>query len=602
MIETDIVIIDSGVCPSYSNSKDTKINGIRLHKENGRFFVDEKTNDEFGHGTAIFDIISKQTSSNIFVIKIFDDGGLIDEELLIYALWYIYENISCKIINLSMGLKVCENLEKLQSVCEMLVKRNTIIVSAFDNEGCNSFPAALDCVIGVDSSYRCLDTSHFEYIESSPINIRAKGGLQRVVWSKNKNTVLGGTSFACAYVTSIIFNIIIQNKYFDLDIVKNELKKKAKTIYYRPKDYCNNYKLFEIKKAALFPFNKEMHSLLRFSEKLKFEIKDIYDIKQSGRVGVKLGKLINNLNNDYRIQTVKDVLDLNVEDIDTIILGHLDEINKMLKKDIRKELVLMLTKKGINVFSFDPLDYIADSGEIPSQQIYFPKIDSSNIPINTFGKMFVISKPVLAIFGTSSKQGKFSLQLVLKEMFESSGYTVGTIGTEPHSQLFGFDYVYPMGYNSTVAIDGHGAILTLNSMINNICEKSEIILVSSQSNSISNNNLNAMSFPVRQHSFLLGVQPDAIILCVNLFDDLEYIKNTIKYLEGCSNSKVIALATLPFEPVGDWRGYFDIRTAMDNEKIQNAKNCIEEYIKLPLFLITEKNDLNNLFDLIIEFF
>lgn len=42
---------------------------------------------------------------------------------------------------------------------------------------------------------------------------------------------------------------------------------------------------FSIKKAVLFPFNKEMHSLLRFSSDINFEIVGVYDSKYSANVG-----------------------------------------------------------------------------------------------------------------------------------------------------------------------------------------------------------------------------------------------------------------------------------------------------------------------------
>lgn len=48
--------------------------------------------------------------------------------------------------------------------------------------------------------------------------------------------------------------------------------------------------IFKIKKAALFPFNKEMHSILRFEDKLDFEITDVYDTKYSLRVGKNTNK------------------------------------------------------------------------------------------------------------------------------------------------------------------------------------------------------------------------------------------------------------------------------------------------------------------------
>lgn len=39
-------------------------------------------------------------------------------------------------------------------------------------------------------------------------------------------------------------------------------------------------------------------------------------------------------------------------------------------------------------------------------------------------------KPVIGVFGTSSKQGKFTLQLAMKSEFNRRGIGVDSIGTE----------------------------------------------------------------------------------------------------------------------------------------------------------------------------
>lgn len=52
--------------------------------------------------------------------------------------------------------------------------------------------------------------------------------------------------------------------------------------------------------------------------------------------------------------------------------------------------------------------------------------------------LYRISTPVLAVCGTSSKQGKFTLQLELRKRFCEMGYKVGQIGTEPNSLLLGW--------------------------------------------------------------------------------------------------------------------------------------------------------------------
>lgn len=49
------------------------------------------------------------------------------------------------------------------------------------------------------------------------------------------------------------------------------------------------------------------------------------------------------------------------------------------------------------------------------------------------------SKPIVAICGTSSKQGKFHIQLELRKRFQSNGYKLFQTSTEPTGYLFGMD-------------------------------------------------------------------------------------------------------------------------------------------------------------------
>ena len=86
----------------------------------------------------------------------------------------------------------------------------------------------------------------------------------------------------------------------------------------------------------------------------------------------------------------------------------------------------------VNVYSFDSLDYCAHlfMKENSPIRVFWPSVRKCNVPQNTFGKLYKISKPVLGVFGTSSCQGKFTLQILLKELLEKSGYAVGHIGTD----------------------------------------------------------------------------------------------------------------------------------------------------------------------------
>lgn len=600
MITTDVVVIDSGINTKFMKCSNRKINGISIFRQGLSYCFNNDIDDTYGHGTAVVNIITKHSKADVFVIKIFENGDLIDEEALILSLEYVRDNITCKAINLSMGLKISENKDKLKKICSDINDKGIIIISAFDNDACISYPAAFDNVIGVGSSYKCKNAFQFEYIEGSPINILAKGGFQRILWN-NDYVVMGGSSFACAYITAYILNLIMCDR-MSYDQVLKEMKEHAVYVYKKMVYKKTNNNFFDIRKAALFPINKEMHSLIRNVNKLKFEIKGIYDIKQSGRVGANVHNIIDALDNEINI-TINDIESLDYNTIDTLVIGHMSEINRMMNSDVRLTLIKTAIENNVNVFSFDSLQYCAEEIHNRKSLIYSPIITQADVPQNTFGKLYNIDKPVLAVLGTSSKQGKFTLQLILKDLLNQKNYKVGMIGTEPHSLLFGADYVYPMGYNSTIFIDGHSSIILLNKMINDICEKgAEIIITGSQANTIPTNNYNVVSFPIKQHVFLMGIQPDAVILCVNPQDDIRYIINTIKYIEGVTNCQVIGLVLFPMILSNDWKGMFQLKTKINEEQVETVKERLKSKIGIPIYVLGQHADMQNLTDSIIEYF
>lgn len=67
----------------------------------------------------------------------------------------------------------------------------------------------------------------------------------------------------------------------------------------------------------------------------------------------------------------------------------------------------------------------------------------------------------------------------------------------------------------------------------------DIIITGSQSSVLPYDIGNLKMFPLKQYSFLMGTQPDAVILCVNPFDDDDYIFRTINFLEASVNCKVM---------------------------------------------------------------
>lgn len=590
MINCDIVIIDSGLDLKIAPN----VPGICIENSEEGYAYTEDLSDNIGHGTIIYSVIKKQTLSNsIFIIKVGEDINGFDSSLLVAALEYVKNNIKCKLINISLGVKVCEDLTSLYNICSEIRNNGVIIVSAFDNDGCQSYPAAFDCVIGVDSKNDFKLATEFDIVENSSINVFAKGSLQRFTLSDGRLLLVGGSSIACAHITAFLVNEL--NGSFDWQNALDTLKNKARKIYIPRKTDNIKCDLFKINNAIVFPFSKEQHAFVRFSDMLPFNIKGFYDVKHSGKVGRKLSDICKGSEIEG---TVKDIEKVDLEGVDTLILGHLDELNAVLGRDFKTEMINKAIENKINIYSFDPLDDYYDILDYSGINYFYPYITSNEVPNNSFGKLYKISKPVVGIFGTSSQQGKFSLQLALKKELESREYNVGTVGTEPHALLFGFDTIFPMGYNSTVDVKNQEIVLYLNYAINELCMRGkEIILIASQAQTIPFYCNNLLEFPSLQYHFALGALPDAVVLCINYHDEFDYIRNTVYTIKGLTDASLIALVMYPMTFLNEWS---NAKRRITYEEYNTKAEDLRKIFNVPVYLLGEH--IKNLCQDIIDYF
>ena len=271
-----VAVIDSGLS-SIHNFGANIIGGVWIKENNNKFEIDNTYEDEIGHGTAIVDILLDTAPGiNVFCIKIFENQMYTSLERLCVALEYIYDNLICDLIQISAGVTVVENFSRLSNIINKLHEKNILIVSAFDNNGSISYPAALENVIGVDTTNEC-KKGEYEIVEDGIIDIRASNSYFRTKWINPKHVIIRGSSFTTAYITGVLVKTISQLKNYKSkhDLI-NHLKQSAKRIY----SSSNSSKLFDdssfvrgINKAIAFPFNKEIHPISIFPELLDFEIK-----------------------------------------------------------------------------------------------------------------------------------------------------------------------------------------------------------------------------------------------------------------------------------------------------------------------------------------
>lgn len=605
MIDTDekydIVILDSGVNLEHPLLLGKEIFGFGIRSKENMSWIETDFQDTYGHGTAMYSIISREVpTARVLNIKIVDQNdGVLTCEQLVMALEYVYEHISCRIINLSMGVRSSQQRERLQDICVRLRKKNIVLVSAFDNEECISFPAAFDCVIGVETSERIKKSECYEYVKGSIVNIRAKGVQQKIPWCTPPYVLLGGNSIACAHVTAIIYRML-QYENPEVDELMNRLEANSADMACLPQRAEKVYpsRNFKIYRASLFPFNKEMHALIRFQKFLPFEIVSVHDVKYSGKVGSSCERLIN------AEITRKELIIQNIEkipwgDIDTLILGHCGQLNQIMGTDVRYTLICEAISQRVNIYSYDALNHYKLLSASQRIEVYWPQLTEHDVPFGNFNKLYHIDKPVISIMGTSSSQGKFTLQNMLRQMFINNSYQVGCISTEPNGYLLGMDKVFPIGYQAVLDITEHQKIQIVNKMIYELCENNDVILAAGQANSIPFSTYALDTFPVKQNAFLMGLQSDLLILCVNPFDTIDYIHYTIQYLEGISQCRVCGLALFPMTYYSDWRGMHGAKRIMGDESVRQHCMYLEKTLMLPCYSIFDRQSIENLFNYIV---
>lgn len=258
-------------------------------------------------------------------------------------------------------------------------------------------------------------------------------------------------------------------------------------------------------------------------------------------------------------------------------------------------------QKMENIYCFDDISNIIQKYALSSDKIYYPKTTIENIDPIPLGMLYRPWVPILGVYGTTSKQGKFTFQLILREKFLRDDYCVGQIGTEPSAYLFDMDLCFHFGYHSTTNINRQNMVSYLNSEINNISQKDvDIIISGCQSGSVTYDFGNAKYYTFSQSEFLLGTLPDAVILCVNSYDETDYVGRTIKYIESCVDSKVIALVVYPMG-YNDQLGRSRLVHLSDTE-LNKSVYMLSSKFNIPTYILGKESDMEKLYTTVIAFF
>ncbi len=620
--DVKVAIIDSGIETEHPKIRRVA-GGIGLTVKSGERVIQQPDHaDCAGHGTACAGIILKKApDAELYSIRIFDETLSADGHALVAAIQWATEQ-GVDVINLSLGTTDAAYKEVISEACQRAVEAGVILIAAEHNDGVPSYPANLPEVIGVTGG-KIYDRYGYYYRPSNTIECVARGDEQRVCWKDGREIMISGTSYAAPHITGIV--ALIREAYPNAALKEVREMLKANAQDERVDGLANTATQFApsfpasfleqsdndwMKKAALYPYNKEMHALVRFRDLLHFEITAVADPVGKGLVGKDPGEAIGTEPTGLK---VVPNLQKALRGADTLILGYVDQLGRISKRDLLRESIQAALDRGVHVFSFLQVP-AGIYGDLYAQarkkglRIAYPSISMGEVQniLQKDQKSTPVDVPVLGVFGTSSQQGKFTVQLALRRKLIQKGYKVGQIGTEHHAELFGMDLAFPMGYASPLELPLQVYVPYLDYKMREINRKKqpEIILVGSQSGTIPYDVNEHKTHSLSSIAFMLGTKPDACILVVNSIDADDYIRDTMDGIRAVCKAPTILLAMSDKEK--------HIRAAygrtminpqqMSREQIDEKLQYLKQTFNLPAVEIVSEEGQQKMLETVLQFF
>ena len=220
----NIAIIDSGINYNHELFKN------RVVRTKMDFSNDNSSDemDKFGHGTAVAGAIAKSTPSNVKIsaYKFYDSNGNGTASEALIALEYIKQlKNKPDIINCSFGTR-----SGLGTVVDELVNMGVTVVAGAGNEHKEVYqqPAKFDRVITVAATNQYGNAwSSSNY--GACVDISAPGEHIYTADIKNNSsyTFYNGTSLSTPIVSAAAAYVLMENKNYTPDQVKQEIKKTA---------------------------------------------------------------------------------------------------------------------------------------------------------------------------------------------------------------------------------------------------------------------------------------------------------------------------------------------------------------------------------------
>jgi subtilisin family serine protease len=194
----------------------------------GRDFLskDRDIADSLGHGTGVYTILSALApKANIYMLRCFETGESIREEIIIEAIYAAVDEYHADIINMSWTLNV--ESPKLYEAVRYAYDKGVILLASAGNLslttglGTTVYPAAWEQVIGVGG----VDISEEGEVKG---NIRYLKGEEVFVCARANYQEKRGSSYASPRVAALVATYLETSPHASLEEVQAMLKAEAK--------------------------------------------------------------------------------------------------------------------------------------------------------------------------------------------------------------------------------------------------------------------------------------------------------------------------------------------------------------------------------------
>lgn len=627
-----IGIIDTGIDAGHRRFDHKQIERIGLmEEENGMISVCNETSDEEGHGTGIASIILNHApEAAVKAVKLAARNRKISEQLLAAAIDLLTDDVDIRIINISMGIRTNQPSAALRQVCERAAGKGIVIAASayyLYNEWC--YPAHFNTVFGVGQGI--VKSKHeFRFMENRWADILAKGGFQRVAVPGNGFKFSTGTSLATAHFTGIISKSHLNGEWTDLSSLREWLRHHSVTSvmsftgHDQPIDRHEQQDKKEVtpaevfsslnipacmNKVAVFPFEeKEMRTVLEFSEKLTCHL----SLAISYPRPLKLEQSIALLEEKKIPYTLQQLTEEQFDSFDTLVVGYFldkaDDHNAYYGYQLIRECI----RRNKHFLVWDRVAYkliqtvAGEAGAAYKGTIYLAGFNAEdrNRLLQAVDNT-AVTTPSLCVIGTSKKQGKFTTQMILKELLQDAGYQVSHISTEPQGILLGADLTFPIGHNDTVVLDlkdWNRTLKRLQLLLADI-RKPDIIISGGQGGIIPRHPVNDED-PPEKLSYVKAFYPDALICSISPNDSIAFIHKTRDVVTAFVNSPVLFYVLTPWEfnfHHGSGPSVMTYRR-ISSEEYQEKLAFYRQELDAPVFDIMNRETHAELLRIILQFF